>query len=179
MLNLSCHQAYDFAKKDMPTKFRRIEVDVIKGFSPKKDITDDEIGWTADLMNYYFCLAMVRVNPAAAISIMDDAGVANDSIEWALIKTGIKKIVGGGYEIDYSDEPVVPPTFSNDPSKWLDRGYVVKSEFQAGDVCCFNGAVGFFNKLDDQGLYVVTGFVQNSIGVGIYEDKDLINIIRA
>lgn len=178
MLNLACHVAYGFSKKDMPTKFRRIEVDVIKGFTPKRDIKDDEIGWTAELMNYYFCLAMVSANPAAAISIMDDAGVSGDSIEWALIRAGIKKATGGAFEIDYSDEHVVPPPFSNDPAKWLDRGYEVKGEFQAGDICCYDGSVGFFNKLDDEGLYVVTGFIPAGIGVGINDNKDLIKIIR-
>lgn len=173
---LTCHAAYGFASKELPTKFGRLELELIKGFTPLK-VTDDQASWSAVLMNYYFCLGMVALNPAIAICHMEEAGVTDDAIECALIKNKATSVGRFDFKIYDTLIPVAPPTFSNDPALWLERGFEVKADLKAGDVCVFNGLVGFHARFDEKALHVAAGFVYGSVGVGEAE-QTLIKVVR-
>jgi hypothetical protein len=175
-LKLTCHHAYDFAVADMPKKFRNSEVQFITQFTSIR-FTEDNSSWSAILLNYYMCLAILKINPAIGISVMDDAGIGRHAIEFALNKAGYKKNRDDGYEIQDTQEPIAPPTFRNDPKLWDNRGYAVDHDLIPGDICLFDGLVGFYHKQGEQGIYVVAGFSDNSIGLAV-ADQRLIKVIR-
>jgi hypothetical protein len=171
---LTCHAACGFAAKEQPSKFERLEKQLILGFTPK--LTDDP-SWSAVIMNYYFCLGMVKLNPAVAVCLMEEAGVLGDSIELALTKNQQISVSRTEFKIEDTRTALAPPTFSGDPSLWLERGYEVQSDLKPGDVCVFERSVGFYQRSTDTGLYIVTGFYVGSVGSGISEDI-LTKVIR-
>jgi len=175
---LTCHEAYGFAKKDMPCKFYRTEIDLIKGFvvEPPKDWNDE--AWSCAVMSYYMCLGMTKRNPALAIGVMDDSGVNNDSIEWCLLKAGLERDSKGGFVVMQTNEPIAPPTFKPAADTYLDRGYEVKRDLKQGDLCVFEGFVGFFHQNGEGSLYICGGFTLGSLGLATAEDKTLTKVIR-
>jgi len=176
---LTCHTAYSFAKKDMPCKFYRTEIDLIKGFlvEPPKEWNDE--AWSTAILAYYMCLGMVKKNAALALAIMDDSGVNQDSMEWTLLKADFKRSGNDSFEVMQTDEPIAPPTFKPVANTYLDRGYEVKnSDLRAGDICIFDNFVGFFHQNVEGRLYVCGGFSMGSLGLAVVENQNLIKVIR-
>jgi hypothetical protein len=171
---LTCHAAFEFASKEQPSKFDRLHKDLILGFTPK---ATDNPSWAAIVMNYYFCLGMVKLNPAVGVCFMEEAGVSGDCIEMALSKSSAESINKYEYKVEDTRVAIAPPTFSSDPDLWLKRGYEVTHDLQPGDVCVFEGFVGFFQRFTDSGIYVVAGFYVGSVGSGIADEK-LVKVIR-
>lgn len=175
---LTCHEAYSFAKKDMPCKFYRTEIDLIKSFmvEPPKDWNDE--AWSCAVLAYYMSLGMVKKNPALALAIMDDSGVNRDSMEWTLLKAGVERNKDDGFVVVQTNEPIAPPTFKPAADTYLDRGYEVTHDFKAGDICIFEGFVGFFHQVGETGFYICGGFTMGSLGLATVEDKTLTKVIR-
>lgn len=172
-----CHTAYEFALKQQPTSFKyRHEIDVISGFTPQIKATDSVSIWQHKLLCYYFSLAMVKLNPALAICLMEEAGVERDYIEVALVTVGMKKAADGGYVIDDTEVEIKPPPYK-DVNGWLASGEIIKHDTKPGDICVFNEGLGFLHKFADEGLYLVTGFHVNSVGEGLSEQR-LIDVVR-
>lgn len=171
------HQAAnDFAKKDLPTKYGRLELQLIYGFTPDR-VTDDKASWSAMVMNYYMCLGMVKLNPALGVSFMEEAGVTADSIEHALVKNQQQSISKTEFRIVDTKIAIAPPTFSDDPSLWLERGYDPLANYVHGDIAVCDGLVGFYRGFVDNELHLATGFIVGSVGVGEAEKK-LLKVIR-
>lgn len=175
---LTCHEAYSFAKKDMPCKFYRTEIELIKSFlvEPPKDW--DVEAWSCAVLSYYMCLGMVKKNPALALAVMDDSGVNHDSIEWTLLKAGLKRSGSDEFTVMQTDEPIAPPTFNSMSMSYLDRGYPVTKGFKAGDVCVFENMVGFFHQESDGSLYICGGFSVGGLGLAAIDEKTLTKTVR-
>lgn len=171
---LTCHLAGEIAKSDLPNKFLRLEIEMIKGFTPRHSPKTGS--WSAVLLNYYFALAMTKLNPAIAVCLMAEAGVDDDSIETALQRAAIPK-KGGEYQVKDTHVAIAPPTFSDNVEDWAKRGYEVDRDLKLGDVCVYDGLVGLYRYTDDTGISIMAGFVPGSGGIAV-PDERLIKVIR-
>lgn len=171
---LTCHVAGEIASKELPQKFLRLELETIKGYTPKRSAKI--ASWSAELLNYYFSLAMVKQNPAVAVCLMAEAGVSDDCIEYALKRAGTAKN-GEEFKVIDTRIAIAPPTFSDDVNEWLNRGYEVDQKLRLGDVCVYDGLVGLYHKASDDGITIMSGFIPGSGGKAVADER-LLKVLR-